>query len=292
MQTRLIDSRHIPLLFSEAAHSNTAVDVTVVTAYFDLGTFRKGSIGHYFTRDMYYNWAGVLRYMNNPLVIYTDSHQFKELLMAVRNESMNHTRIFVIERSSSWAFQNIDTIHKIYSSKMYPKHFPNTVVPAYACAQHAKFDVVSRAASSVAFNTKYYLWLDVGYFRNRKSKKHFYLSKPRGFDDSKIAMNLVNYKHNLKLHPETIMKENRLLVGGGLVFGEREHIIMFAAQFRRAVDYFLSEGIMNTDQQVIYSMFSEIGRKTLKPEVELQIYRSPNEYDWFYLGNSMVQIAD
>ncbi|XP_045188413.2 uncharacterized protein LOC123546281 [Mercenaria mercenaria] len=268
---------------------NNYGNVTVVTAYFDLGTFRKGPPGQYFTRKLYFDWAKTFRYLNNSLVIYTDSEDFKIHMFKVRNESMKHTKIFLIERSSSWAFQNIDKIQKIFSAKSYPKHYPNTVIPAYACAQHAKFDMIERAAKFNIFGTKYYMWLDIGYFRNRKSENDFYLTKPKGFVDSKIAVNLVNSKLSLTSHPEDIIKKNLVLFGGGLVFGEKEHVTKFADLFRRAVDHFLLKGLANTDQQVIYAMFSMDGRKSLKPEVELQVYRSPHENDWFYLGNIMVK---
>ena len=43
---------------------------------------------------------------------------------------------------------------------------------------------------------------------------------------------------------------------------------------------------MNTDQQVLYSLYSQGGRQALKPEIELKFY-SPGKYPgdpWFYLG--------
>lgn len=279
---------HYPKTYPDNS-KNMSIEATVVTAFFDLGTFRKGPPGQYFTRDVYYNWAKIFRYLANPLVVYTDSEDFKKHIIFVRNESLKFTKIFVIERSSSWAFKNMPRIEKIFNSKDYPKHYPNTVVPAYACAQHAKFDVVERAATRNVFNTKYYMWLDIGYFRNRQTQKLFYLAKPKGFVHSKIAMNLIKFRLSLTKHPEEIMKKNLVLVGGGLVFGEREYMIKFAAQFRRAVQHFLSKGLTNTDQQVIYAMFSKLGRESVKPEVELQVYSSSHESDWFYLGNSMIE---
>jgi hypothetical protein len=264
-------------------------DVTVVTAYFDLGTFRKGHSGTYFTRDMYHNWARIFRHVKNPMVIFTDSEFFKLHITAIRNESLMSTKIVLLDRSSSWAFQNIDKIKKIFESSTYPKHYPNTVVPAYACAQHAKYDMIERAAKMNAFSTAYYMWIDIGYFRNRKSENNFYLTKPPSFDDTKIAFNLINSKLKFDRSPATIMKQNLVLLGGGLFFGKRDYVIKFAAQFEDAVDFFISQGLSNTDQQVIYAMFSKTGRKYLKPEVELQVYTPPRDNDWFYLGTIMIQ---
>lgn len=268
---------------------NTSLDTTVVTAYFDLGEFRKGPADVHFTKKMYFDWSKTFQYVVNPLVVYTDSVEFKKHMMDVRNVSWKHTQIFMIEMSSSWAFENLERIKQIFSFKKYPKYFPNTVYPAYTCAQHAKYDVLERAARSNFFSTKFYMWLDIGYFRSRKTQRMFYLQKPQDYNDSKIAMNLINSKLPMTTSTEDIMKKNLVWVGGGLVFGEKEQIIKFAAQFRNAVTHFLSRGLANTDQQVIYGMFSKSGCQIIKPEVELQLYKSSHENDWFYLGNIMAK---
>jgi hypothetical protein len=47
------------------------------------------------------------------------------------------TKIFKIERQSLWAFQLIDKIKAVFSQPGYPKHIPNTIMPAYSATQHA-----------------------------------------------------------------------------------------------------------------------------------------------------------
>jgi predicted transposase YdaD len=47
--------------------------------------------------------------------------------------------------------------------------------------------------------------------------------------------------------------------------------------YKRAIIYFLDKKIMNTDQQVLYSLYSQEGRQALKPDIELQIY-APGNY--------------
>lgn len=204
---------------------------------------------------MYYNWARIFRYLQNHLIVYTDSEASRNLFLNIRNNSLDRTKIFVIDRSTSWAFQNRDKIKQIFDSPTYPKFYPNTVISEYACAQHAKYDVTARAAEKDIFKTKYYMWLDIGYFRDRKSNARFFLTTPKNFNESRIAMNLVYFNHPLTALPENIMKQNIVLVGGGLFFGTKDRIIAFAADFKRAVEYYLKKGWMNTDQQVIYAMF-------------------------------------
>ena len=48
-------------------------DVTLVTAYFNLGRMDKA--GQTFNIYKYLQWAGVFQYAMNPLVVFTDSEQ-------------------------------------------------------------------------------------------------------------------------------------------------------------------------------------------------------------------------
>jgi hypothetical protein len=57
-------------------------DVTVVTAYFNLGAFQKGraEADLTYTPLTYYEWAKTFRYLRNPLIVYTDSKLFASLI--------------------------------------------------------------------------------------------------------------------------------------------------------------------------------------------------------------------
>ena len=59
----------------------------------------------------------------------------------------------------------------------------------------------------------------------------------------------------------------------------------YAQQYQRAVDYFLSKNLMNSDQQVLYAMYSKRGRRQLNTSVGLQLFGSfTSGYNpWFYL---------
>jgi hypothetical protein len=71
-----------------------------------------------------------------------------------------------------------------------------------------------------------------------------------------------------------------------MFIGTAKLILQFEVLYKRAINYFLDKKIMNTDQQVLYSLYSQEGRQALKPDIELQIY-APGKYPgdpWFYLG--------
>ncbi|WAR22279.1 hypothetical protein MAR_016253 [Mya arenaria] len=272
----------------ENVTSSSEHDVTVVTAYFDLGTFRKGSAKH-FSTETYLSWCKIFRYLLNPLIVYTDSQKFYNLMKNIRNETVTTTRIHLIKRNSSWAFQLRSNISKVFSQKGYPKHYPNTVLPEYACAQLAKYDVISRASRDDVFKTNYVMWLDVGYFRDRKSTNYFSLRRPIGYNESRVAMNVIHANTNMAMSVTDIFRNNLVWVGGGLVFANRDIISRYETQLKKAVDYFLSRRLMNTDQQVVYALFSDEGRRGIRPHIELQLNTPPADNNWFYLGNIMLR---
>jgi predicted transposase YdaD len=59
-------------------------------------------------------------------------------------------------------------------------------------------------------------------------------------------------------------------MAGGMFIGTANRILQFEQLYKRAINYFLDKKIRNTDQQVLYSLYSKEGRQALKPEIELQ----------------------
>lgn len=89
----------------------------------------------------------------------------------------------------------------------------------------------------------------------------------------------------MNTRPFSIFRSNIVWVGGGLFIGTRNVVIEFEKLYERAVLYFLDQKLMNSDQQVLYSLYSQEGRKALKPNIELQLYTPTGGGNpWFYLG--------
>ena len=270
-------------------------DLTIVTGFFDIGTFGKGDPSSTRSMKTYLEWAKTFQFLQNPLVAYTDSERFRQELTSLRLRAnlTTITKIFLMDRNSSWAFRRKEKIKSIFAMKGYPKYYPNTVVPEYSCSMHAKYDVISRAAKENYFHTDYFAWLDIGFFRNEiKNTKKFILRLPKDFNSTKIAVNRV-YNVPMNMDISRIFKEKMDWVCGCIFLGKRELILKYAQQYKQGVDYFLSKELMNTDQQVLYAMYSDQGRKQLNTSIELQLFQSHNSgYDpWFYLGYIMARLV-
>ncbi|KAL8566613.1 hypothetical protein ACOMHN_049754 [Nucella lapillus] len=262
-------------------------NVTVVTAYFSLGTFQKGDKPTYkFSPDTYLQMAQGLIFLQNPLVIFTDCKTMASLFRD-HFSGKNLKVVFVSDRSELLSFQLLPKVAQIFSDPNYPKFSPNTVLPEYSCSQHAKMDVVDKALAWNPFRTTYFAWIDIGYFRELVfRKKKFWISVPAEFDDQKVAASLI-HTPGFTRSAEEIFKENAVWVGGGMMLATREKYSQFVAEYRRATQYFLAAGLANTDQQVIYAMFQPSTKKELNVSTELQSFSWPLHFlsiCWFHLG--------
>jgi hypothetical protein len=90
-----------------------------------------------------------------------------------------------------WSFGLVPEIARIYAKPKYPRHHPNTVIPNYSAAMHAKYEVLRAAIEENPFRTRYFCWSDIGLFReivNRRQKtRRFSLSLPHGFQSHSVA---------------------------------------------------------------------------------------------------------
>lgn len=260
-------------------------NVTIVTAYWNLGTFQKGVGGLKFSTNTYFKWASTFKFLVNPLVVYTDCKEFKELMETLRSDRLNNTMIYLLNRTELWPFQLVTQMKSVLDQPGYPKYYPNTVIPEYPAAQHSKYAVVAETIRRGVFANPYFAWLDIGYFRDVVERKvDFTLDIPPGFDPGKISVNRVEGL-SMNIDPFTIFRKNIVWVGGGIFLGKGEVLLQFEQLYHRAVKYFLDQQLVNSDQQVLYSMYSKKGREALKPNIELQLYIPKGSGNpWFYLG--------
>lgn len=260
-------------------------NVTIVTAYWNLGTFQKGVGGLKFSTNTYFKWASTFKYLVNPLVVYTDCKEFKELMETLRSDRLNNTMIYLLNRTELWPFQLVTQMKSVLDQPGYPKYYPNTVIPEYPAAQHSKYAVVAETIRKGVFANPYFAWVDIGYFRDVVERKvDFTLDIPPGFDPGKISVNRVEGL-SMNIDPFTIFRKNIVWVGGGIFLGKGEALLQFEQLYHRAVKYFLGQQLVNSDQQVLYSMYSKKGREALKPNIELQLYIPKGSGNpWFYLG--------
>ena len=197
----------------------------------------------------------------------------------------------MFDKSFSWAFSLNKSIAKVFKRNEYPAYIhKNPTIVNYSCVQHAKYEVTQMAAKENFFWIDYIAWLDVGLFRESKNNtKDFILALPPGFNDSKLAVNQVNaVSMDVEFWP---LFERKLVWICGCTFtGRIETVIRYTEQYKQSVKYFIKHNFMNTDEQIVYAMYTNQGRKKLKPDIDLQLYKKPKTYTgnhWFYIGYIM-----
>ncbi|XP_046552548.1 uncharacterized protein LOC124262133 [Haliotis rubra] len=287
MQVTFIKDKDTNKILSQSIEDPSLLqpEITVITAYFNIGSFAKGSKSNMYTPSRYMNWMKVFGRIRNNLVAYTDSRDVFDLLTGLRRRfPSNITKVFLIDRANLWSFSLAQEIRNIYIQPNYPRHHPNTVNENYSCAMHAKFELVNKVLMEELFPTKYFCWLDIGLFRGLvDDTSMFKLQVPNEWDKRKVAYSRVS-NFNDKATTESVIKGNQVWVGGAMFLGTPEVLHNYTEDYMNTVKMLLKRRLMNTDQQVIYSMYLPLS--DFKPRVQIQLFsQTKSRYDpWFYLG--------
>ena len=122
-----------------------------------------------------------------------------------------------------WTFGLLPEVERIFAMPGYPKHYPNTVVPGYAVAVQAKYEVTQMSVLENPFKTKYFCWLDMGYFRDIASipanHSMFSIYLPRGFQEDSVAYQEV-YARKKEATIRDIFHKNIDWLAGGFFIAE------------------------------------------------------------------------
>jgi hypothetical protein len=81
LHTNTIGSEHhkIFTIFVKDVKLPPGRDVTIVTAFFDFGSFGKGSASNVRTKSVYHTWIKVFARIESPVVAYFDTEEFYNL---------------------------------------------------------------------------------------------------------------------------------------------------------------------------------------------------------------------
>jgi len=134
-----------------------------------------------------------------------------------------------------WAFRLQPSIAKIFSRPNYPLFNPNTVVPAYSAAMHAKYEVMETAIRLNPFRTRFFCWLDVGLFRNLAGSgvngSLFSLSLPPKLDTNAVAYSEVKRRIS-GLSAKDIVVKNEYWVCGCFFVGRIDVLQLWIKEYK------------------------------------------------------------
>ena len=234
--------------------------------------------------------------IENPIVAYFDDKVYFDYFKQLRKkDTIFWEKTLVLEKRKEdlWAFKMLPNISKIFSDPNYPKFLPNTVNPEYSCAMHAKYGLVSKTIEMNPFSTDYYAWIDIGLFRDLDHTKMdmFHIDLPPDFNVSTVAYNQV-YPRKKFISPKEIYLSNLVWVCGCFFIGHKEQLTKWVQHYMNYTVYSLQNGLINTDQQVIYAMVND---QQYNLDINVQVY-GPNEQwgkgnwnPWFHLAYLCIQ---
>ncbi|KAK7114093.1 hypothetical protein V1264_000214 [Littorina saxatilis] len=279
---------HFALFGTSGSATFGVYNVTLVTAFLDIGQFSKGAQDNKRDHLNYERWCLPYAKIVSPVVLYTDSAQFARYFLGVRRRLEHLTKVVRVDRSKLWSFSLRDKIAKIYSGH-YPRFYPNTVNPDYTCMTHAKFDMLEDAITNDFFLSPYVAWMDVGYMRElpRKWKSSLHAVLPPADFNASTVLCGQRYAPKFWKPYWSVLVWNDNWVAGGFFLATRDVMGQFVRLYRRAVGVFLEKGYSQVEQQIIHAMYTRSGRNLVRPEVELQAVPG----GWFHIGfRSMVVV--
>ena len=278
-------------------------ELTVVTAYFDIGVFQKGPGGVFFTPHLYQKWMTVFARIKNPVVAYFDNADHAAMMRVLRQKHPK-TRVVVVDRKTLWSFREMEPrIAKIFSWKYYPRNPPNTVMSNYSAAMHAKYELMRWTIRDNPFRSAYICWLDVGLFRKLASQsvssavnddRFFQLGIPPDLNRNAVGYTVVFPSSFVpRLTAEAAVRENFVWVSGCFFIGRVDVMWQWTSDYLTAVEWMVWENWMSTDQQVIAWLMLGEGNVKIQPRTDLQLYKADDDSDpWFYLGYLAKKIGE
>ena len=123
----------------EIVEDGLADNITLVTAYINIGSFVNDNYRVRYEPAMYHKWMTVFSRIENPVVAYMTDDTDIDIFKSIRaNISSAPTEIIKISTDALWAFLLKDDIQQIFDDPAYPKHSPNTFSADYVSVMHSK----------------------------------------------------------------------------------------------------------------------------------------------------------
>ncbi|XP_005089631.1 uncharacterized protein LOC101862385 isoform X2 [Aplysia californica] len=251
-------------------------NITIVTMYLNIGSLTKTSFWFFshssYTTDTYKQWLISWGKLNNKVIAFFDDDAFITQFRLLRSHlPESHTKVIKINRYDLPAFKNLERVKEVVKNPSFKVSYP----PEYTCVMNAKYDALDEALKMVDSQSEYIAWMDIGLFRRLEpSNPPFILRVPPGFNSSKVGVSEVTARQTFaSFSPEEIYEKNIVWVAGGYILAHRKVLPKFISAYRSAVDRLLDQGLADTDQQVLASMYSP--PMAHQQEVTLSTYSCP-----------------
>ena len=243
------------------------MSTTLVTALFDIG---RGQLSGKYTHrpfDKYLEWFKNVLDINAPMVIYIPKNLEKYVLDY--RPTNYKTKIVLVEFEDLPAYKNyyskidksIKHMHEITKYGEKPYHFEHNTefkTPKYNIITFSKIDFLKQSANKNPFGSKYFLWIDAGLFRTKKTFFDHSLQWPNPhkmeiLNDDKFLIITIDFdtsnKDPLKNRAKYLYK-NRSRINCYLFGGTEKIINEVHCDFWNEVDSCLSLNFISNEELI------------------------------------------
>lgn len=235
-------------------------EVTIVTAFFNIGSFAKMSGTR--PASSFLEWMKKFRRITNPVIAYIDnSNDLQHFLVQRQYVAQNLTKAFLVDRKELWAFRLLPRINDVLKTLPKAPHgFPHVRNPLYAAIMHSKYELMERAIQANYFKTKYFSWVDIGFFRSMLSNTGdpIKMVLPPGLDPQKVAYSEV-VPFDGTLTARQVFVKHPFWLSGNYFSATVNTMLKWAREYKRCTRRFLSRDMTGTDQMVLHAMFLPTG---------------------------------
>ena len=265
---------------NRATYKSLSNDVTIVTAYFDIGTVR-GASKH--RRKEYAKWAEGFRQIKNPVYAFFNAEEDATIFKHIRKTQPN-TKIRKVYRNETWAFSLHETIKSLFIKRRY-NSLMATAKANYSSVMNSKYDFIEMAIRENSFDTLFFCWMDYGYLRRLKriSNSSMVAHLPPRFNNSRVAYSAYPSKSKHLKNPlsaQQIIGGRRYWVTGGFFIGSTDVLKQMIEQYKRTISALIKLGWVGTDENALYYMLQPNNNITRK--VDIQAYHGQGRF--FHMG--------
>ena len=254
-------------------------DITIVTCYLDIDKSKHG-------KENYKNW--IINYLsiikNNNIVIYCNCERTIKLILELRNNFLNKTKIVKINIEDLYTYRYIDYFTK--DNKKDPEKYH--VTELYLIWNN-KVAFMYDAFKNKYFDTEYYMWTDIGMLREEKlydilNANDFKCNVEKLNKNKIILLKLNNFTKEELSYKKTIMpykyKTGINRCGGGAIISSKFLMEKWFNIYYSMLDTFISNDFFaGKDQNILNNIYIKYGD-------DLFDLVEPNDYNldkWFYI---------
>jgi len=250
---------------------------TIVTAYFQLG---KSKHNH----PAYLEWMKNMLIIQCPMIIFCDTESARIISeFRVPSSEIYPTNIITMDITECYSYKYWQTFERQYNEKDHEKyHSPELYV-----VWNEKTNFLKRAVEINTFSTEYFLWTDIGCFREENTKFIHWPnpSKMKMLQDKILLLTVCPFtqeEYNCNTFdsiPDFQYTEGR--IAAHIFGGTANAILRWHEQYYQLMDYFISiDRFVGKEQNIMSSM--AILHKDMIELIETD-YNCENI--WFYLRN-------